>query len=242
MLAIYKREMRSYFTTWTGYIFLAVSICLSAFLFSTSTFLSSTSDFSGYFSIMVYGMVIFLPILTMKSFSEEKKLKTEQLLMTAPISSWQMVLGKYLSALTMLGIYIISSLLFFVPLFEYAVTDTINGYGPNVALMFGNLLALFLVGACFIAVGIFISSLTENQFASIVVTIVTLLGFLLISSFNSLIENETVRVILDWFSIYARYANFSYGVFDVSALLYYISLAGVFVFLTTRVFEARKYN
>ncbi len=242
MLAIYKREMRSYFTTWTGYIFLAVAICLSAFIFAMSTLLSSTSDLSGYFSIMIYGMVIFLPILTMKSFSEEKKLKTEQLLMTAPISSYQMVLGKFLSALTMLGIYLVASLIFFIPLFEYAVVDTINGYGPNIALMFGNLFALFLVGACFIAIGIFISSLTENQFASIVLTIVVLLAFLLISSFNSLIENEAVRVVFDWFSIYARYVNFTYGVFDISALFYYLSISGIFVFLTARVFEARRYN
>lgn len=242
MLAIYKREMRSYFTTWTGYIFLAVAICLSAFIFAMSTLLSSTSDVSGYFSIMIYGMVVFLPILTMKSFSEEKKLKTEQLLMTAPISSYQMVLGKFLSALTMLVIYLVASLVFFIPLFQYAVVDTINGYGPNIALMMGNLFALFLVGACFIAIGIFISSLTENQFASIVLTIVVLLAFLLISSFNSLIENESVRVVFDWFSIYARYVNFTYGVFDIAALFYYISISSVFVFLTARVFEARRYN
>ena len=242
MLAIYKREMRGYFTTWTGYIFLAVAICLSAFIFSISTLLNSTSELSGYFSIIVYGMVVFLPILTMKSFSEEKKLKTEQLLMTAPISSWQMVLGKYLSALTMLGIYLISTLIFFIPLFDYAVVDVVNGYGPNVALMIGNMLAMLLIGACFIAVGIFISSLTENQFASIVLTIVVLLSFLLIGSFNSLIENESVRVVLDWFSLYSRYQSFTYGMFDISALLYYISVAGIFVFLTTRVFEARRYN
>ena len=244
MLAIYKREMRSYFTTWTGYIFLAVAICLSAFIFAMSTLLNGngTSDTSGYFSIMIYGMVFFLPILTMKSFSEERKLKTEQLLMTAPISSWQMVLGKYLSSLTMLGIYLLATLLFYIPLFEYAVVSGVNDQGPNVALMIGNLFALLLVGACFIAVGTFISALTENQFASIVLTIVVLLAFLLISSFNSLIENDVVRTILDWFSIYSRYIQFSYGIFDVSALLYYISVSGVFVFLTTRVFEARRYN
>ncbi len=242
MIAIYKREMRSYFTTWTGYIFLAVAICLSALLFSITTLLNSTSDASNYFSLIIYAMVIFMPILTMKSFSEEKKLKTEQLLLTAPISSWQMVLGKYLSALTMFAIYVVSNFIFYIPLFDYAVVDVVNSNGPNVALMFGNLLALLLVGACFIAIGVFVSSLTENQFASIVITIVTLLAFLVISSFNSLIKNEAVRVVLNWFSIYERYINFSYGVFDVSALIYYASLSGVFIFLTTRVFEARKYN
>ena len=242
MLAIYKREMRSYFTTWTGYVFLAVALCLSAFIFSLATILSSTSDLTGYFSVIVYGMVVFLPILTMKSFSEERKLKTEQLLMTAPISPWQMVLGKYLSALTMLAIYLFSTIVFYIPLFDYAVVDTINGFGPNVALMIGNMLAMLLIGACFIAVGVFISSLTENQFASIVLTILILLGFLLVGSFNSLIENESIRVILDWFSLYSRYQHFTYGIFDISALFYYLSVSGVFVFLTVRVFEARRYN
>ena len=73
-------------------------------------------------------------------------------------------------------------------------------------------------------------------------TILVLLAFLLVSSFNSLISNEAVRAIFDWFSLYTRYVQFTYGIFDISALLYYISLAGVFVFLTTRVFEARRYN
>ncbi len=244
MLAIYKREMRSYFTTWTGYIFLAVALSISAIVFSMATLLSGngTSDTSGYYAVMVYGMVVFLPILTMKSFSEEKKLKTEQLLLTAPVSPTAMVLGKYLSALTMLGGYLVISLINYIPLFDHAIVDTINGHGPNVALMLGNVLAMFLVGACFIAIGIFVSSITENQFASAILTIVVLLGFLLINSFNSLIENEAVRAVLDFFSLYGRYTAFSYGIFDISALIYYISLSGVFVFLTTRVFVARRFN
>jgi ABC-2 type transport system permease protein len=153
-----------------------------------------------------------------------------------------MVLGKYFSALTMLVIYLASTFIFYIPLFEYAVVDTVNGFGPNIALMLGNMLAMLLVRACFIAVGVFISSLTENQFASIVLTIVILLAFLLIGSLNSLIENESIRAILDWFSLYSRYQNFTYGMLDIAALFYYLSVSGVFVFLTARVFEARRYN
>lgn len=245
MLAIYKREMRSYFTTWTGYIFLAVAMCLSSLIFAISTYFNlsgATSDTSGYFSTMIYGMIIFLPILTMRSFSEEKKLKTEQLLMTAPISSWQMVLGKFLSALTMLVIYLVISLLNFIPIFDYAVVVGMKDSGPNVALMLGNIVAMLLVGSCFIAIGIFVSSLTENQFASIVLTVVVLLSFFAISLGISYVENDVTRAILGWFSIYDKYAYFSYGIFDISALLYYISISGVFIFLTTRVFVARRYN
>lgn len=244
MLAIYKREMRAYFTTWTGYIFLSVALVVSALVFSLATLLNGngTSDTSGYYATMLYGMIIFLPILTMKSFSEEKKLKTEQLLLTAPISPTAMVLGKFLSAFTMLVIYLVVSLINYIPLFDHAVINLTNGTGPNVALMLGNTLAMLLVGACFIAIGIFVSSITENQFASVVLTIVVLLGFVLLSSFTSLIENEAVRAVLGYFSLYSRYTAFTHGIFDISALFYYISVAGIFVFLTTRVFVARRFN
>ena len=103
-------------------------------------------------------------------------------------------------------------------------------------------MALLLVGMCFIAIGIFISSLTENQFAAIVITILVLLLLFVINLFNSLIDVYAIRVILDWLSIYARYTSFTNGIFDIGALIYYISLAGVFLFLTVRVFESRKYN
>ena len=86
------------------------------------------------------------------------------------------------------------------------------------------------------------SSLTENQFAAIVITIVILLGMFAISLFSAVVDVYFIRVILDWLSIYTRYQAFTYGIFDISALIYYVSIAGVFVFLTVRVFESRKYR
>lgn len=245
MLAIYKREMRSYFTTWTGYIFLAVALAVSAFVFSLSTFLngSGTSNTSSYFATIIYIMVIFLPILTMKSFSEERKQKTEQLLMTAPVSSTGMVFGKFLSAFTMFLIYIVLSLINLIPLCAFSSYDTVtDSINVNGGMIFGSIFALILIGACFIAIGIFVSALTENQFASLVLTITVLLGLMLISSLNSLIENEGVRMVLDWFSIYSRFSVFTYGVFDFGALFYYLLITGVFVFITIRVFEAKREN
>ena len=202
MLAIYKREMRAYFTSWIGYIFLAIAIAISAFIFCLSTFLygTGTSDTASYFSMIIYLMIIFLPILTMRSFSEERKQKTEVLLMTSPVSSLSMVLGKYLSALTMFAIYIVSSLINLIPLCAFATFDTITDkMNINGGMIFGSYVALFLVGAAFIAIGIFVSSLTENQFATLVLTIATLLGFMLLSSVNNLVENEAVRRILSCF-------------------------------------------
>ena len=239
MLAIFNREMRSYFTTSIGYIFLACSLVVSALIFSITTIFSSTADTGTYFAGLIFVLMVFLPVLTMKTFSEEKKTKTEQLLLTAPVSTTQMVLGKFFSAFAMLAIFLTASSLFILPLNLYTANDA---SGPNAALVMGNIFALLLVGMCFIAIGIFVSSLTENQFAAIVVTVVILLILMLVSLFGAMINVYAIRVILNWLSIYTRYEAFTYGIFDIGALIYYLSLAGVFIFLTVRVFESRKYN
>lgn len=239
MLAIYKREMHSFFTTSTGYIFLACALLISGFVFSLTTILSETSDTSTYFLVMLFLMMIFLPILTMKSFSEERRTRTEQLLLTSPVSVISIIMGKFLSCLTMLLTYMGLSLFNLIPIFTHVAEDS---RGPNAAMLFGNMIALILVGMCFIAIGIFVSSLTENQFAAIVITIGILLGLLLINIFNGYIGSYVIRSILDWISIYSRFQSFTYGVFDIGAAVYYISITGVFLFLTTRVFEARRYS
>ena len=231
--------MRAYFTTSIGYIFLASALLISAVIFWITTFFSGTADTSVYFSGLIFVLMIFLPVLTMKTFSEEKKTKTEQLLLTSPISTTQMVLGKFFSSVTMLAIYLALSFIYILPLFSYAAVE--DG-GPNMALVMGNIMALFLVGMCFIAIGILVSSMTENQFAAIVVTVVVLLFLFIINIFTSMIDSYVVRVIFDWISIFARYNVFTYGIFDIAALLYYISITAVVLFLTVRVFEARKFS
>ncbi len=238
MLAIFKKEMRSYFTTSIGYIFLASALVVAAVLFSITTVFSQTADMSVYFASLIFVLMIFLPILTMKSFSDEKRTKTEQLLLTSPVSTTQMVLAKFFSSFTMLVIFLGLSLIFVLPILAYIPEES----SFNMALVFGNLIALLLVGMCFIAIGVFVSSLTENQFAAIVVTVVILLSMFVINLFNSVIGVYAIRVILDWFSIYSRYQAFTYGLFDIGALIYYISITGVFIFLTVRVFESRKYR
>lgn len=245
MLAVYKREMRSYFTSWIGYIFLIIAVVVSSFIFCLSTFLlgSGTADTSSFFSIIIYLMIIFLPILTMRSFSEERKQKTEVLLLTSPASSIGIVLGKYFSALTMFFIYIVFSLINLIPLCAFATYDTITEtINVNGGMIFGSYIALFLVGAAFIAIGIFVSSITENQFATLVLTIAVLLSFMLLSSINNLVKNEAIRRILSCFSIYSRFTSFTYGIFDYTALLYYVMLTGLFIFLTARVYKARRNN
>lgn len=247
MLAIYKREMHAYFTTSVGYIFIAVALALSGFCFSITTLQglggTPTSDTSSYFTIMLFMLLIMLPILTMKSFSEERKTRTEQLLLTAPITITSMVLAKFLAALTMFVGTVLLSSVNYITLYLYAERSTIYGtLDPNAAAIIGNTIALLLVGMCFIAIGIFVSSLTENQFAAVVITIAILLGLLFVGTFNSIINVYAIRFLLSWLSIYSRYANFANGIFDFGALFYYLSIAVVFLFLTVRVYEKRRWN
>lgn len=242
MLAIFKKDIKSYFTTGTGYIFLAISLFLSGFLFSINTVLAATptSNTAGYFSILLFLMMIFLPILTMRSFSEEKRTKTDQLLFTSPVSTISLVMGKFLSAFTMFIIYLALSCLNFIPLFMFTADEASP---PNSGLIIGNMLALVLVGMAFIAIGIFISSLTENMFASALITIAVIFGFLMIDGFNGIFSSSKLyilRFVLSWLSVLSRYASFTNGYFDIAALIYYFSITGLFIFLTERVFKAKR--
>ncbi len=239
MIAIYKKEMRTYFTTPLGYVFLAVALFVSAFAFALTTYYSSdpTSNTTSYFTIMIFLMAIFLPILTMRSFSEERKTKTDQLLLTSPVSIASLVIGKFLSALSMFLIYVVMSLINLIPLYANVAQ---NASQPNGALIVGNLMALILVGACFIAIGIFASTLTENSAVAMVITIGILIGLLFIYFINLLIDVPVLETIFEWLSIYGRFTSFTYGIFDIASLIYYLSLTGLFLFLSERVFQVRR--
>lgn len=233
MLAIYKRELRAYFVTPIGYVCLAIFLAASGFLFSLTTLQSMTTDMGSYFMFSLFILIIVCSLLTMRLFAEEKKMRTEQLLMTAPISITSMVAAKFFAAETVFGAGLLLSSINVVPLYMYAE--------PYTAQIVGNYVAFFLVGSCFIAIGIFMSSLTENQLAAAVATMGTLFFLLIMSFANSYIDLYVFRYVIDWVSIYARYQNFTNGIFDYNALLYYASMCFVFLFLTVRVYEKRRW-
>ena len=233
MFAIYKKEMRNYFTTPVGYAFIAVFLAVSGFLFALTTLQSQTSDISGYFQLMIFGYIVIVPLLTMRSFAEERRTKTEQLLMTSPVSIPSMIFAKFLAAFTMFAGTVLVGCLYYLPLFGYGT--------PNVGKAAGCLIAMLLIGMCFIAVGIFVSTLTESTVTACTGTMAILVGFVAASMFNNLIDTYIIRYVLDWISVYARYINFTYGIFDIGAAVYYLSVTAVFLFLSIRVYERRRY-
>lgn len=234
MFAIYKRELRAYFTTAVGYVFLSIIVALSAVAFSLTTILQATNDVTTYFTILLFILMVALPVLTMKLFSEERKMRTEQLLLTAPVSIGKIVAAKFFAAFTVFfGANLLCSLSY-ITLFMYSE--------PEGGIILGNILAITLVGAAFIAVGIFVSSLTENQLAAAIGTFGILLAMLGIGMIASVVPWYPVRYVLGWFSILTRYSNFTNGFFDFAALFYYASVSFIFLFLTCRVLERRRYS
>lgn len=248
MFAIYKKEMRSYFTNPIGYIFTGIFLLFSAILCSYTTLLQKSYDTSSYFTLMIYAFVILIPLLTMRLFSEERKMRTEQLLLTAPVTITGMVMGKFTAALTLFLGCVGVSCVNLVPLYAIAAAergnidhDTTN-IGPVTGEIVGCLIALILIGAAFIAIGTLISSLCENQLAAAVITMAVVVGFIGIGIFSSFIDVYAIRMVLSWISLTGRFNNFAKGVFDIGAAIYFASLIFVFLFLTVRVYEKRRWS
>ncbi len=235
MLAIYKRELRSYFVSPIGYIFVAIFLIASGLLFSYCTLQAgSNSSTATYFSMLMYVFIIVLPLLTMKLFADEKKMRTEALLLTSPVSLMGMVMAKFLAAYTVFaGTFLISCLDFLV-LYQFGT--------PNTAILLGSGIAILLAGAACIAVGVFISSLTENQLIAALGTMAIIVFFVLTSMLNAYIDSALIRSIINWVSIMERFVNFTSGIFDFNAIVYYLSLSFVFLFLTVRVYDKRRWN
>ncbi len=235
MLAIYKREMRSYFTGVIGYVFLVLFLAIGGAVFCLTTLFAMSADVTNFFLYMLIFSAVILPLLTMKSFSDERKAKTEQLLLTAPVSITGMVFGKFLAALTMFGGALLVNSLYFLILYRYAELKT--------AVLLGNVLAIFLVGMTFISIGIFVSSLTENQLTAAVGTMAIILVFLAIGIVNAFLPSAFwLRYVFNCISIFTRFQNFTNGIFDLSSILYYLSVSAVFVYLTIRVYDRRRFG
>lgn len=243
MGAIYRREIGAFFSSPVGYVFLTVCYIISGIYFYNNTIASSTTDTSSFFTNIFMILLILIPLLTMKTFSEEKKEKTEQGLLTAPVGLTSVVLGKYFAALT---IYTLSISIVWI----YGIILSFFGKVAW-ATIFSNWLALIFLGCAYIAIGIFISSLTESQMVSAVITLVLILfsftldilaqnsssGFL-----SKFFSAAAVQKVISALSFYMRYYEFTNGIFNLSSILFYLSTAVIFIFLTVRIFERRRWN
>lgn len=255
MTAIYKKELSSYFINPLGYVFVSVYLVASALIFCLTTLKAKSYDTSSYFTFMIAAFIILIPLLTMKLFSEERKMRTEQLILTSPVTITGMVFGKFLAAFTIFIGSLAVSLVNLIPLYAIAIKERagqdieITHIGPVTGQIVGSYIGLILIGAAFIAIGMFISAFFEDQLAAAITTIGVILFMVAVGLINNAADSDgnriisvyAVRFVLDWISVLSRYASFGYGIFDFASVLYYFSIAGVFIFLTVRVYTRRRW-
>lgn len=234
MQAIYKRELKSYFSSAIGYVVIATFVFFASVFFVSVNIMTDTPNMSGVFSNMMLVYVFIVPIITMRTFSEEKRQKTDQALLTAPVSLFGIVMGKFLAALTVYAIGMSCTVIFALIIGMSGTLDT--------WVVVGNFVGMLLLGAALISVGVFISSLTESQVISAIATIFILLLLFLLSNFASATSNSTFQAIITSISISNRYQNFSIGIFDLSDTVFYLSMCAIFSFLTVRVLEKRRWS
>ena len=235
MLAIYKREMRYFFTSPVGYVFVAIFFAISAAIFMALTVQAGeNANYNSYFSYIIMLCIVEIPLLTMKLLSEERKMKTEQLLLTSPVGLSAMVFAKFAAAFTMFfGMFVLSTVI---------NTAVLGAFGEvNYAVIIGNGVGILLIGAAFCAVGCFFSSLTENQIVAAVSTITALGALVGLNLINLFLSSGFLKSIISWISIWERYNDFTYGTLNLGSLIYFASFVVAFLFLTIRVFEKKRW-
>ncbi len=233
MLAIFKRELRTYFNSSIGYIYLAVMFGLGGYQFY-SIFSASSSDLTSVFGFIRNIAMYTIPLLTMRLMSEDKKLKTDQLLLTSPVSIGGIIFGKFFAAL---ALYFIAMLQFIVYIFVMSAFDK-----PNWNIFLGNFLGLFLLGAALIAIGLFISAMTENQMVAAIGCLAMSIILSLFDSIAAMMPNDFLAGVFTALSFTSRYNDFVSGLLDVSHLLFFISICAVFIFLSIRVLEKKRWS
>lgn len=232
MGAIYKRELKGYFSSPIGYVILAIFYVFASFFFSI-LFASGSSDQTQLFSSMFVIVLIVIPLLTMRIFSEDKRQKTDQLLYTAPVSLTGVVIGKYLAAMTVFGIALGITVIFQIITAFYVTPDWL--------VYIGNLLGMLLLASAMISIGVFISALTESQLVAAVASFAVSMVLWLIDTVASIINVSWVTKLVSWISFNTRYNGFTQGTFDYANMIFFLSFTALFLFLTVRVLDRKRY-
>lgn len=226
--------MKNYFYSPIGYAFIGIFMLVLGILFLTTNISAGTADFAATMHTMSTFFVFLLPLLTMRSFAEERRAKTDQLLLTAPVSITKTVLGKFFACMTVLAAALLVSLV-------YPLILAILG-SPSAGEIFSSYIGFFLMGAAGTALGILISAATQSQVVAAVATFGVYFVLLMGSTAISLISSSWIRSVLTALSLFDRMGDFTTGILGISSILYYVSFAGVCVFLTVQLIEKRRWS
>lgn len=234
MTAIIKKELVSAFKTSYGWFCLGVYTLLSAVFFSIFVLWQNTGYVGNYFGFWLFFIdLVFVTVLSMKLLGDEKKNGTDQLILTSPVSVHGYVLGKFF------GAYIIYALAFLVNFVYFGIIVVFGT--PDYGVFFSNCLGNLLIGAAIVAIAIFVSSVTSTPAGAAAGTFSVLFGMMVVEFFTSFCP-MWVQYIFRYTVIYNYYADFSNGIVSLPAVIYYLSVTAVFIFLAVRMTEKRRWN
>jgi ABC-2 type transport system permease protein len=233
-LAIFRREFASYFNSPIAYIYLTVFIGLSSWLFLKAFFVLGEASMRNFFSLLPWIFLFFIPAVTMRSWAEEKKVGTMELLMTLPVGDAQAVLGKFLASFAFMVLSL--ALSFVLPIVVGALGN------PDRGQIFTGYLGSMLIGAAYLAIGLFISSLTENQIVAFIVSVVAVFGLFVVGEDFVLFGlPDRLVPILAYLSLGGHFDSIARGVVDSRDIIYYVSVIGFFLYLNVKSVEARRW-
>ncbi len=228
---IFKRELRAYFDSPIAYVVITIFLLVTGWFFTTNFFVVAQADLRVVFGIIPFTFLFFTPAITMRLISEERKTGTMELLVTMPISDTAIITGKYLASLALLGAMILPTLV-------YAITVALLGDmdpGP----MIGGYIGLLLMGAAYLAIGTFGSSLTESQVVAFIVSFFLVFVFFLLDKVLFLLPIWLVTPV-EYLAIEHHFQNISRGVIDTRDIVYYLSLIVLALYLAARSLAARR--
>ncbi|HEX9006462.1 MAG TPA: ABC transporter permease [Bacteroidota bacterium] len=229
---IYRREMRSYFNSPVAYVVIVVFLAIIGWFFSNNLFLINVASMRVMFDLVPLIFLFFVPAITMRLLAEEKKSGTLELLTTKPVRDVEIILGKFLAAWTLLAAALAPTLI-------YLVTLTLLG-SPDLGPVFAGYLGLLLMGGVYCAIGLFASSLTENQIIAFIVSFLIILALFLADKVLLYVP-EALASTLEFIAIDYHFSNIARGVIDTRNLVYFASLLGFALLLATASLERRKW-
>ena len=232
-VTITAKEFKSYLASPMAYIVIGIFLALSGFFFGTSTATYSETSISGFLQTGSLLLLLLIAVLSMRLLAEERKLGTIELLLTAPVRDSEIILGKFLGSLSMLVSMLVLTFWFPVLLWMFGDPDT----GPIIT----SYLGLFLLGAASLSIGLFASSVTSNQIVSAVIAggILAVLYFIGLAGGNI---GGGIGDIFSYISLFYHFPAFTIGIIDTQAIVYYLSVIALFLFLTIRSIETSRWS
>ncbi len=229
------KELRDYFNSPLAYIFITVFLTLSSWIYFRGFFVNNMATLRPFFAILPWILLFLIPAVTMRLWAEEQKAGTIEILLTSPITEWEAVLGKFLASFAFLVITLIFSLV--LPIILFFIGE------PDWGMIVGGYIGATFLGGAYLAIGLWISSLTRNQITAFIISV--MLIFILFIIGEPIVLQTAPHFLVPVFKYLGLGAHFNSilrGVVDTRDLIYYITFIGVFLYLNVTSLKSRKWH